>query len=256
MAFVLDAALDSILSQAASLPSCMDDAIACAHAVLAMRPPAPSSLALCGRALETLAPILSACPALATPANDTFFALAGAMHAARGGVPIGNSDTAPFVREQRQLTKCYCALASRAAGALAPLLDVSAERTQQLTAAGVLGDADRNTIYEGLTAIAARCGMELFGRVFSVLLEPMRSFWQEEVGAIANVRDLVARALTPVTQRGDGLMCVGQADMRVKIFYTLQLLTFCSREAKNVADGGGSAVRDQQHHLRLRVCTC
>lgn len=247
MVFVLDAMLDSLVAIVTSPAGAA--LMRCADHVLGLRPQSPTGLARCGRALETLAPLLSHSTPLAGAVTEAFFGMIEAMHNVRGAVPIANSEHAPFVREQRQLTKCYFTIASRAPQALAPMLDTCAGRTQQLATAGVIGDADRNTIFEGLAAVAARCDADLFGRVFAALTSQVRDFWVEVAGTVQTVASFVSQMLSPVQQGPDGAARIGGAELRVRVFYSLQLLSFCSREAKNVAAGRGKEVR-------VQLCTC
>lgn len=86
-------------------------------------------------------------------------------NACRGSVPAGNDDSALYVREQRHLSKCFVALASKAPTAFVPSLESIVQRTMALVATGTIGDADKNQILEGILASSASSGADLFTKV-------------------------------------------------------------------------------------------
>ena len=250
LAYVLDALVPSICASSHA-QACVPDLRALCTKLIALQPADAACLARVGRLLEALAPLLALVPALAPPTIEAFFALVQCMHSFRGSVPVGNSDAAPYVREQRQLTKCFTALATKAPDALVPYVDKIAQRTLELVAAQVLGDADRNMIFEGLLASAAKAGPAMYGRMATALLQQLRDGW---TALLQHPRDeawLLRTALSPVTA-GPGGLVIGGNDERTRVYYTLQMIMFCARQAPSVAGGGGGEVRAFGPSLHLR----
>ena len=170
----------------------------------------------------------------------------------QGGIAQGQNETAPHTKEQRALTKCYFTLASKAPSALVPFLEVIAQRTISLVDSGVLGYADKNVICEGLLLSAARDGPDLFGRVVSALISPIRASWEKLIEQLPNAEGLMGVMLTPVTAGQNGMAHIGGNDSRSFVYYSLQLLLFCARQAKSCEGAGGYEVCLQLRH----VCSC
>lgn len=161
----------------------------------------------------------------------------------QGGLAQGQNETAPHTKEQRSLTKCYFTLASKAPSALVPFLEVIAQRTISLVDSGVLGYADKNVICEGLLLSAARDGPDLFGRVVSALVSPIRASWENILEQLVNAEALLRVMLSPFTEGQNGMTHIGGNDGRSFVYYSLQLLLFCARQAKSCEGKGGYQVR-------------
>jgi hypothetical protein len=161
------------------------------------------------------------------------------MHSLRGTAPSGESG--PHVRELRQLTRCYSALSSKAPEVLLPYLNSIADRTLTLVQSGVLGDADKNMIFEGLLVSAAAAGLDMFASVLGALLQQLRGTWSALLSDITGAEWLLDHALGPVTT-ADGTVSVGGNGQRCRIYYSLQLLVFCARQANALSDDNGGKV--------------
>jgi Exportin-5 family len=246
LAFVLDATMASICATTRA-QACVSDLQSICNELIALRPADATCLALMGKLLEAFGPVLTVSATLAAPIIEAFFGLLQTLHALRGGQPIGNDDLAPFVRQQRHLTKCYTALAAKAPDAFVPYLDSIAARTLELVAAQVLGDADKNMIFEGLLVSAAASGSDMFGRVVAALLRPLKQPWEALSQRIAGEARVLQRMLSPVRQEGTGLVIGGNGE-RAEAYYTLQLLVFCARQAKAVQGDRGGEVRTRPLH--------
>ena len=160
----------------------------------------------------------------------------------QGGVAQGQNEAAPHTKEQRSLTKCYFTLASKAPSALVPFLEAIAQRTISLVDSNVLGYADKNVICEGLLLSAARDGPDLFGRVVAALVAPIRGPWEKLIEELPNAEALIDRMLTPITEGPNGMAHIGSNDARSFVYYSLQLLLFCARQAKSCEGKGGFQV--------------
>lgn len=160
----------------------------------------------------------------------------------QGGLAQGQNESAPHTKEQRALTKCYFTLASKAPSALVPFLEAIAQRTISLVDSGVLGYADKNVICEGLLLSAARDGPDLFGRVVSALVSPIRASWEKLLEQLSNAEALIGVMLTPFTEGQNGVPHIGGNDVRSFVYYSLQLLLFCARQAKSCEGKGGYEV--------------
>lgn len=161
----------------------------------------------------------------------------------QGGLAQGQNETGPHTKELHTLAKCYFTLASKAPSALVPFLEAIAQRTINLVDSGVLGYADKNVICEGLLLSAARHGPDLFGRVVSALISPVRSPWEKLLEQLPNSEALISVMLAPVTEGQNGLPHIGNNDARSFVYYSLQLLLFCARQAKSCEGKGGFEVR-------------
>jgi hypothetical protein len=240
LSFLLDAVMASLCTSRASWSS--NDLSTLCNELISLHPADPWCIARMGKVLESLGPVLSLAPALAPPLIEAFFGLIEGLNALRGSVPIGNNDLAPSVREQRQLTKCYVALATKAPQAFVPYLSLIAERTLALVAAGVLGDADKNMIFEGLLVSAAAAGQDMFCRVVAALLQPLRQPWMALLEQVGDEGSLVRHMLGPISNEGGRLM-IGGNEERSSTYYKLQLLMICARQAKSVGGGRGGQAR-------------
>ena len=131
LGFVLDSVLAALVTTA-RVQAYAANLQAICNELITLRPASAVCLARMGKVLEALGPVLNLAPALAPPIIEAFFGLLQSLHAQRGNAPVGNNDLAPYVREQRQLTKCYTTLSMKAPDAFVPYLDSIAERTLEL----------------------------------------------------------------------------------------------------------------------------
>ena len=233
IAYVLDAVLGPVCASAHA-QSFSSDLARISSELLAARPAHPACLAGMGKLLEACGPILRIVPSQGAGAIDAFFALVQSMHSLRANAPVGNNDLAPYVREQRQLTKSYFNVSSRAPAAFVPHLSSVAERTLELTRSGVLGSADKNVVFEGIFVSAATSSKDMFAMVVTALVQPESDAWVALKDCVASEASLVQAMLSPVhvnPEQGQSSMRVHGGDARQAAFYTLQLLAFCARQA-------------------------
>ena len=241
LAFVLDATMHPICVSKAIMNYIADLQAIC-NELFKLRPANAACLARMGRVLEGLGPVLSVSRMLAEPIIDTFFSLLQALHALRGTGVSGGSDSAPWAREQRQLSKCYGVLATKAPEVFVPYLNSVAERTLSLVAAQVLGDADKNVVFDGVLISAAAAGIDNFTAVISAMLQPVQAHWSALPERIPSEAALLQRMLSPVQQQQQ-VTAIGGNDERSFVYYTLQLLTFCARQGKASEGRAAAQVR-------------
>lgn len=250
LAFVLDAIIPPICSYG-SAAEVQADLTALADRVMAYQPCHVTLVARVAKALESLGPLLVLLPAQAPRVIEAFFGLLDRMHELRGG-PVDPSDSGPYIKEQRATSKCYYTLATKAPRAFVPHLEAIAARTAALVGSGAIGYADQNTISEGLLASAASDGAELYARVVAALVAPARPPWEALAEQLATPAEMAARMLGPVQRGGDGTVHVGGAEQRAFVYYSLQLLLYCARQAKAVAQQQGFLVRAT--HRTVELC--
>jgi hypothetical protein len=209
---------------------------------ISLQPVDSGCLSRMGKVLEALGPLLILDPALAPPIIEAFFGLIQCLHALSGNTPLANSDKGSHVRDLRQLTKCYTALASKAPDVLLPYLSGIADRTLRLVQSQVLGDADKNMIFEGLLVSAAAAGLDTFASVLTAVLQQLKDSWVALLSEMSGEMWLLGQALGPISVV-EGNVSVGGNDERSRIYYSLQLLVFCVRQANAVPGDIGGQVR-------------
>lgn len=240
LAFVLDAIVPPICSYG-TLAEARPGLSALAGQIMAFRPSHMTHVAGVARALETLGPLLVILPEHTPRVIEAFFGLIDRMHQLRGG-PVDSSDSGPYLKEQRATSKCYYTLAAKAPRAFVPHLEAIAQRTTGLVATGALGYADQNTISEGLLASAASDGAGLYGRVVAALVAPVRPSWEALLEHLVGPVEMATRMLGPTQLGADGTVHVGGTEQRAFVYYSMQLLLFCARQAKSVAQQKGYEV--------------
>lgn len=240
LGFVLDAIVPSICSYG-SAAEVQPGLAALADQIMAYQPSHITHVAGVAKALETLGPVLVILPGHTPRVIEAFFALIDRMHQLRGG-PVDSSDSGPYLKEQRATSKCYYTLAAKAPRAFVPYLEAIAQRTTGLVATGALGYADQNTISEGLLASAASDGAGLYGRVVAALVAPVRPSWEALLEQLAGPVEMATRMLGPTRRGPDGTVHVGGTEHRAFVYYSMQLLLFCARQAKSVAQQQGFEV--------------
>eukprot|EP00892_Ulva_mutabilis_P010672 jgi/Ulvmu1/7978/UM004_0211.1 len=237
LAFVLDAIIAPVCSYASAV-EVQGELTALAHQVMRYQASHFTLVPRVAKALEALGPVLVLLPDLTPAVIEAFFALIDRMHDLRGAA-VESSDSGPYMKEQRATSKCYYTLATKAPRAFVPFLEAIAQRTNALVGSGALGYADQNTISEGLLASAASGGADLFARVVAALVSPVRPAWEGLLAKVPGSAEFAGNMLAPVGRGGDGSVHVGGTERRAFMYYSLQLLLYCARQAKAVTQKQG-----------------
>ena len=240
LAFVLDAIIPPICSYA-PLAAVQADLTAVADQVMAYQASHVTLVPRVAKALEALGPVLLLLPSLTPRVIESFFSLIDRMHHLRGA-PVESSDSGPYIKEQRATSKCYYTLATKAPRAFVPYLEAIAQRTTALVGSCAIGYADQNTISEGLLASAASDSAELYARVVAALVAPVRPAWEGLMEELRSPAGMAASMLGPTQRSTDSSLRVGGTDRRSFVYYSLQLLLYCARQAKSAAQQQGYEV--------------